>query len=118
MAEKIDEYILPSIKKVLGISPDIAAFDTDITMHINTVLANLVQMGIGPSTGYAVTSSENKWSDFITYEQPLLLQNVKSYVYIKVKMLFDPPSATSVIDAMNNQAKEIEYRMYTQVGNY
>ena len=116
----LDESILNSIKHLLGIVPDNTVFDGDIAIHINTVLANLVSMGVGPEDGYKITSSENSWSEFVESEDenPLLIENVKTYVYIKVRLLFDPPVNVSVINAFENQAKELEYRMYTMRGGY
>lgn len=116
----LEESILNSIKHLLGITNDNTVFDGDIMIHINTVLANLVSMGVGPENGYRITSVNNTWSEFTEPdgENPLLIENVKTYVYIKVRLLFDPPVNTSVINAFENQAKELEYRMYTMRGGY
>ncbi len=92
-------------------------FDTDLTIHINSVFANLAQMGVCPNeNGFAITDSSDTWSSFT--EDDLLISNVKSYVYLKVKLLFDPPISSSVLEAINNQIKELEYRLYTQRGGY
>ena len=114
----LDESILNSIKKLLGVTLDNTVFDDVIALHINTVLANLISKGIGPQeNGYQITSSANTWNEFLG-EKPLLIQNVKSYVYIKVKLLFDPPQNNAMKEAFESQAKEIEYLVYTEKGGY
>jgi len=117
-----EESILTSIKKLLGIASDVDAFDMDIIIHINTIFANLAQMGVGPkdesgsNAGFKITSSEETWGDFT--EDDLLIENVKTYVYIKVKLIFDPPTTGPLINAYESQAKELEWRLYTQEGGY
>lgn len=117
-----EESILTSIKKLLGIASDVDAFDMDITIHINTIFANLAQMGVGPkdesgsNIGFKITSSEDTWGDFTNDD--LLIENVKTYVYIKVKLIFDPPTTGPLINAYESQAKELEWRLYTQEGGY
>lgn len=113
----IDESILNSIKKLLGINTTETVFDQDIALHINSVFANLVQMGVGPSSGYMITNADNKWSEFCG-DDLLLLNNVKTYMYLKVKLVFDPPQSSALLEAMNSQIKEIEWRMYVQKGGY
>lgn len=113
----IDESILNSIKKLLGINTTETVFDQDIALHINSVFANLVQMGVGPSSGYMITNSDNKWSEFCR-DDLLLLNNVKTYMYLKVKLVFDPPQSSALLEAINSQIKEIEWRMYVQKGGY
>ena len=117
MAEvDIKESILNSIKKMLGIYPTVAEFDSELMLHINSVLASLTQMGIGPSdTGYAITSSANTWTEFLSGDKRL--ESVKSYVYLKVRLIFDPPVQSSVIDAFEKQIKELEFRIYVTKDN-
>jgi len=107
------DSILTSTKKLLGIESTYNSFDTDIIIHINTVLSSLVQMGVGPSTGFAIEGASEKWSDFIG-STSVLTQQVKSYVYIKVKMLFDPPANGNLLDALKENAKEMEFRLFVQ----
>lgn len=117
-----EQSILNSIKKLLGLNDAITVFDVDIIFHINTVFANLAQMGVGPkdsdgnNIGYRITDANNVWTEFTNDD--VLLENVKSYVYIKVKMVFDPPQSAALIDAYNSQAKELEWRLYTKEGGY
>ena len=118
----LEEKILSSIKKLLGLSDGVTVFDTDIVIHINTVFANLAQMGVGPqdaegkNVGFRISTGEETWGDFTAND--ILIENVKTYVYIKVKMVFDPPTSSALIDAYNAQAKELEWRLYTQEGGY
>mgnify|MGYP000864541808 CR=1 FL=1 len=108
---EIQNSILNSVKKMLGIYPEINAFDDELSLHINSVLASLTQMGIGPSEeGYKISSSINTWDEFLGNDKRL--ESVKSYVYMKVKLIFDPPLQSSVIDAFNAQIREFEYRNY------
>lgn len=118
----INEKILASIKKLLGILPDITVFDEDIALHINTVFASLIQMGVGPQEGFMITSADDEWSSFFGPEtetyNPLLIENVKTYVYLKVKLVFDPPQSQTVLNSFEKHAAELEYRLYTQMGGY
>ena len=104
------ESILNSTKKLLDIFSEVEAFDTELILHINSVLSALVQMGIGPSEGYAITNADNTWSQFLGDDKRL--ESVKTYVFMRVRLLFDPPSNSSVIQAYENQIKEFEWRNY------
>lgn len=104
------ESILNSTKKLLGIFSSVDAFDTELILHINSVLSALVQMGIGPSEGYAITNADNTWSQFLGDDKRL--ESVKTYVFMRVRLLFDPQSNSSVIQAYENQIKEFEWRNY------
>lgn len=104
--------ILTSIKKLLGIDAEYFHFDADLIMHINSVFSILTQMGVGPSGGYSITGVDEEWSSFITDES--VLQLVKSYVYLKVRLLFDPPLSSAVIESINQQIKEFEFRLFVE----
>lgn len=110
------DSILNSVKKMLGMGIDYEPFDADIIIHINSVFANLHQMGVGPQNGFSISDSSTKWSDYTNDDS--LMNNVKSYMYLKVRLLFDPPTASSVLESFNNQIKEFEYRLYTLKGGY
>lgn len=101
--------ILDSVKKNLGIEADYTAFDPDILMHINTVLGTLTQLGVGPDVAVYVESSETEWNEVIQGETNL--NGVKTYVYLQVRLLFDPPSTSYAITAMQEQVKEAEWRL-------
>lgn len=107
------DSILTSIKKLLGISEEYTQFDDDIIMHINTVFLNLTQLGVGPEEGFLIEDDVAEWEDFI--EDNAQLQAVKSYVYLKVKLLFDPPLSSSVIESMNRMIAELEWRLNVAV---
>ena len=111
MGEKMDN-ILSSIKKLLGIPTEETAFDSDIIMHINSVFMILNQLGIGPSDGFTISDDYALWSDFIPDGQNLEL--VKSYMYMKVRLMFDPPSSSAVLSAMEKSISEFEWRLNVQ----
>lgn len=108
----MSDSILTSTKKVLGVDDAYTAFDVDILMHINTVLATLNQLGIGPDAGFMIEDKAATWADFLGTD--LRLNPVKSYVYLRVRMLFDPPTTSFLINAMNEQVKELEWRLNVQ----
>lgn len=110
----MDESILNSIKKLLGITEDYTHFDADIVMHINTILATLNQLGIGPENGFAIEDEDAEWKDLLGDDTRLNL--VKSYVHLKVRLLFDPPLSSSVLEAINNSIKELEWRISIVAG--
>lgn len=103
------ESILTSIKKLLGIAEEYEHFDPDIVMHINSVFMILTQIGVGPSEGFAIEDETSVWTDFIP-ETPRL-EAVKSYVYLKVRLLFDPPLSSAVIESINRMISELEWRL-------
>lgn len=107
------DSILTSIKKLLGIAEEYTQFDEDIIMHINTVFLNLTQLGVGPEEGFAIENDAASWEDFIN--DNIQLQAVKTYVYLKVKLLFDPPLSSSVIESMNRMIAELEWRLNAAV---
>ena len=107
------ESILTSIKKLLGIDEEYTQFDSDIIMHINSVFLNLTQLGVGPSEGFQIEDDSDTWEDFIGDSNQL--QAVKLYVYLKVKLLFDPPLSSSVIESMNRMITELEWRLNVAV---
>lgn len=107
------DSILTSIKKLLGIAEEYTQFDEDIIMHINTVFLNLTQLGVGPEEGFAIENDAASWEDFINDNTQL--QAAKTYVYLKVKLLFDPPLSSSVIESMNRMIAELEWRLNVAV---
>ena len=107
------DSILTSIKKLLGIAEEYTQFDEDIIMHINTVFLNLTQLGVGPEEGFLIEDDVASWEDFIN--DNIQLQAVKTYVYLKVKLLFDPPLSSSVIESMNRMIAELEWRLNVAV---
>lgn len=106
------ESILTSIKKLLGITVEYDHFDADIIMHINTVFFDLKQIGVGPKEGFNISDASSKWSDFVSIEE---LAAVKSYTYLRVKLLFDPPLNSSVLASMERTIAELEWRLNVEV---
>ena len=106
------ESILTSIKKLLGIDEEYTHFDTDIIIHINSVLMTLNQLGIGPVDGFSITDDTETWGDFL--EDVTILEAVKTYVLVKVRMMFDPPTSSVVLQAFERIANEMEWRLTLQ----
>lgn len=109
------ESILTSIKKMLGIDEEYTHFDADVIMHINSVLMILTQLGIGPAEGFMIEDDTSTWVDFIPEANAAQLHAVKSYIYMKVKLIFDPPLSSAVIESMNRQIAEFEWRLNVAV---
>lgn len=105
----MSESILTSTKKMLGLGADYTAFDVDILIHINSVFSTLHQLGIGPDEGFMIENATATWTDFLA-DDPRL-NNVKTYMYLRVRMLFDPPTTSYLINAMDEQRKELEWRI-------
>lgn len=108
----MNESILTSTKKALGLDENYTAFDPDIIMHINSVLSTLNQLGIGPELGFMIEDKEALWDTFLGGDPRL--NNVKTYVYLRVRMLFDPPQTGFHTQAMQEQIKELEWRINAQ----
>lgn len=107
-----DQSILMSIKKLLNVDEEDPAFDTDIGMLINAEFMTLHQLGIGPDDGFSIHEADTKWTDFS--DDPTLIESVKTYIYMKVRMIFDPPASSVVADAFNARIHELEFRMNAQ----
>lgn len=105
----MDESILTSIKKLLGIPEDYEHFDQDIIIHINSVFMILNQIGVGPTEEFTITDKTAVWSDFISDNKKI--ESVKTYVYMKVRLLFDPPLSSAVMDCINKVISEMEWRL-------
>lgn len=113
----MDESILTSTKKRLGLTEENEQFDEDVIMDINTVLNILTQMGVGPQDGFSIADKNSKWEDFLGKDSPLL-QMAKTYVFLRVKLLFDSITTPSaVIEAMTRQYQELEWRIHDYI-NY
>lgn len=106
------DSILTTIKKLLGIEADYTQFDSDIIVHINTVLMTLCQLGVGPDSPASITNEMDTWEQIFGEEKNV--EAIKTYIYLKVKMIFDPPTSSFVLDAMNKQANELEWRLNVQ----
>lgn len=109
MAASITDSILTSVKKMLGITEEYEHFDADLLMHINSVFSILHQLGVGPADGFMIEDKSSIWSDFISDESKYTL--AKSYMFLKVKLLFDPPLSSAVLECYKTQISEYEWRL-------
>ena len=104
------DSILEGTKKALGVDPSYDVFDHEIIMHINSTFSTLNQIGVGPKEPFFITDRTDEWDAFIK-DQPTVLQSVKTYMQLKVKLLFDPPSSSFALEAFRKQAEEFEWRL-------
>ena len=109
----MDESILNSIKKLLGLPEDYTPFDQDVIIHINTFLGVLNQMGVGKS-GFHIEDEDETWGDFLGHHSASL-HEAKTYVYLRVKMVFDPPSSSMAADAIKSNIDELGWRLNVKV---
>lgn len=103
------ESILVSIKKLIGLTEEYTQFDTDIITHINTVFAILHQLGVGPANGFVIRDKSTCWCEYTGDE--VFLESVKSYIYLKVKLIFDPPQSSAHIETIKQEIVELEWRL-------
>ena len=104
-----EKSILDDIKKLVGVSTEDLSFDNDIIIHINSAFMILNQLGVGPITGFSISDSSKKWNDYIAEADDL--EAVKTYIYLKVKIIFDPPLSTTVMEALKQTISELEWRL-------
>jgi hypothetical protein len=105
----METSILISTKKILGVAEDYTVWDLDIITHINSAFSTLTQLGVGPVAGFMIEDETAEWSDFIGTD--LELNSVKTYIYLRVRLLFDPPATSYAITAMNDQIEQLEWRL-------
>lgn len=105
-----EESILVYIKKLLGIQSDYSHFDPDVIYGINAAFAVLTQLGVGPKEGFSISDDSSKWNEFISDTARLSL--IKPYVYLKTRLLFDPPSSNVLVDSFNKTIAEYEWRLF------
>lgn len=103
------DSILTSVKKMLGISKEYEHFDADLIMHINSVFMILSQLGVGPSEGFYISDKNSTWDEFV--EEGANLELVKTYMYKKIQLIFDPPTSSAAMQATNELIKEFEWRL-------
>ena len=112
----MEESIFKTIKQLLGPDADYDVFDQDVLIFINTAIATLTQLGVGPSEGFRVTGESETWSDFIGDRKDI--DSVKSYIYMKVRLAFDPPTSGTVSTAYEEACKEYEWRLNVAVDDF
>lgn len=106
------DSILTSIKKMLGIEEEYTHFDDDIMIHVNSALMVLNQLGIGPDGGFDIADKTSLWSDYIGTDTNL--QGIKTYIFLKVRLIFDPPSSAFLVEIFERHIKELEWRLMVQ----
>lgn len=102
----LETSILKCTKKTLGLDPTYTPFDLEITIHINSVFSRLTQLGVGPTAGFRIEDDSAKWEDFISDDR---LSDVQSYMYLRVRMLFDPPDHGGVLASFKEQIEKLEW---------
>lgn len=108
----MEQSILKNVKKVLGLAPTYTPFDEDVIMHINAAFTVLAQLGVGPIEGFMIEDDTKVWEDFmLAAGTEYSLSLIKTYIYLKVKVLFDPPGTSFLLESANNQIKEYEWRL-------
>lgn len=110
----MENRILVSVKKLLGLDEAYPAFDLDIMTHINSVFSTLNQLGIGPDAGFMIEDATATWDTFladIDGTPDPKLNSVKTYMHLRVRLVFDPPQTSYLVDAYKEQIREIEWRL-------
>jgi hypothetical protein len=103
------DSILTSIKKLLGPSEEQTEYDSDIIIYINSAFASLKRLGVGPVTGFSISDKSTTWTDYLGPD--IKPGDIQSYIYLKVRLIFDPPSSSPLIDAIEHQIKELEFQL-------
>lgn len=107
------DSILVTIKKMIGLEASYMQFDTDIVILINSAIATLRQLGVGPVAGYKITGANNTWSELLLNDEKL--ESAKTYIYLKVRKIFDPPASSALAQAIDQEIKEYEWRLNVTV---
>lgn len=100
--------IMDDVKHMLGLLPAETAFDSDVMIHVNTIFTTLHQLGVGSDEGFMIEDNSTQWDEFITDDR---LNGIKSYMFLRAKLLFDPPQVGFVIASMDRQIAELEWRI-------
>lgn len=111
---ELENSILLTVKDMIGPSIDYGVFDSQLVMQINSFLNVLTQLGVGPQSGFEITGADETWQDLLG-DQEKLLNMCKSYISIRTRLVFDPPTSSFVIDALKKNADELEWRIYIMV---
>ena len=106
------DSILRSVKKMLGVADGDNFFDEELIMYINSAFAVLTQLGVGPAEGFSIQDESSVWTDFVS--DMTIVELTKSYMKLKVRLLFDPPTSSSVMDSINRMISEYEWRLNVQ----
>lgn len=106
----MEESILTSTKKILGLPEDHTEFDLDVITHINSVFSDLTQLGVGPVGGFDIQDATPDWTSYIA-DDSVLLNMIKTYMYLRVRHLHDPPTTSFVLSALEKQIEKMEWRI-------
>lgn len=109
----MEESILITIKKLLGLSENNESFDLDVITHINTVFMTLRQIGVGPEEGFSIEDDGAIWEDYVSPDDDL--EAIKTYIFLRVKIIFDPPLNAAVLEALQENMREYEWRLNSRV---
>lgn len=109
---RLNDSILITIKNMLGITKDYNVFDSDLIVHINSTFTILSQLGIGPEQGFSISGDEEIWADFL--EEKTNYEFIKTFIYLKVRLAFDPPTNSFLVTAIEKQISELEWRLYME----
>jgi hypothetical protein len=107
----MEQSILTSTKKNLGIDAAYTVFDHDIITLINSAFSTLTQLGVGPAEGFMITDDQAEWDDFLVFADDLQYNSIKTYIHLKVRQVFDPPQTSYAVEAMKEQVRELEWRL-------
>lgn len=105
----MQDSILTSLKKLLGYGEECTSYDTDLIIHINTIFSVLHQLGVGTSEPFVIKDKTNLWSEFT--DNSVYLESVKTYMYLKLRLIFDPPQSSAAVEQMNKTVDELEWRL-------
>lgn len=112
----VTDSILDDTKKVLNIPSESPVFDQDIILHVNSVFSTLKQLGVGPDDGFMISDNTATWASYIEGKNGLNM--VKTYIYLRVRLIFDPPSTGFVTDSFKSQISELEWRLMTEADTF
>lgn len=107
----MNESILVSVRQAIGLGEEHTFFDPTLIMHINSTFDVLHQLGAGPLAGYSIEGDQETWNDYFENEPKNVIQFIKSYMYVAVKLLFDPPQNSFLVKQLEDQKKEYEWRI-------
>jgi hypothetical protein len=107
----MDNSILNNTKKILGLTADDASFDTDVILEINGAFSILASLGVGPAAGFTIDDAEAQWGEFVTSDDPTVIDLVKMCIFLRVRLNFDPPQTSHLVTALEKQLQEFEWRL-------
>lgn len=110
----MEDSILNTIKKLLGVDPEYDSFDPDIIVCINSALGVLNQLGVGPKDGFRISGAAETWNDFLPEDQIAQVM-AATYIHLKCRLLFDPPQSSGVTESIKSLIAEYEWRLFAQV---